>query len=103
MALLDKSLKQIFPSVEKTFSERAKIYFIKEYVKVCTTESFTIIIDSVLSARKESIDAKGNVDPAKFNKLLEDKLKSALIGIFTKRAKAWGESLSEEAFKDMNH
>jgi len=103
MSMMDKSLKELFPSVQKTFSERVKIYVAKEFVKVGSTELLTKIIDAVLSARKDAIDAKGNVDPEIFSKKLEEKLKAALLEVFTKRAKSWGEGLGEEQFKDMFH
>lgn len=103
MSMMDKSLKAFFPSVQKTFSDRVKIYFAKEFVKVCTTELMTKLIDAVISARKASLDAHGNVDPEKFSRKLEEKLKDALLDVFTKRAKKWGESLSEEEFEDMFH
>jgi hypothetical protein len=100
MKLMDKSFLEIFPG-ERTLSSRIQIYISKEIVKLCTTEAFTIITDGVLSAWKESIDAHGNVDHAKFEKLVTEKLKSNLENAFTGRIKKAGEGFSDEVFKDL--
>jgi len=99
MKFMDKSFREIFPG-ERALSDRIKIYVSKEVVKLCTTESATAITDSLLSAWKDSIDAHGKVDYAKFEKLVADKLKANLEKALTSRAKKWGEGFSEEQFKE---
>jgi hypothetical protein len=101
MKMLEKSLNEIYPAVEKTLSQRAAIYFTKEFVKLCTTEFASAIVDSLLSAWKGSLDAKGNVDPKKFEKLVQDKLLSALSNAVKGRLMGWLETLAEDQFKDM--
>jgi hypothetical protein len=101
MKMLEKSLKELYPELAKSLTQRVAIYFTKEIVKLCTTEFASAIAYSLLSAWKESLDAKGNVDPQKFEKLLQDKLQSALSKAIKGRFDSWLETLAEDQFKDM--
>jgi hypothetical protein len=99
LKFMDKSFVEIFPG-ERTLSQRMQVYISKEVVKLCTTESLTATTDSLLSAWKDAIDAHGEIDYAKFEKLVADKLKANLEKALTGRAKKWGEGFSEEQFKE---
>ncbi|HYL65121.1 MAG TPA: hypothetical protein VE077_21105 [Candidatus Methylomirabilis sp.] len=101
MKMLDKSFTAMYPGVEKTLSQRAKIYFTKEFVKVCTTEFASDIADALVSSWKESLDASGKADQEKFAKLVSDKLLSSLTKAFSKRFDSFLEKISEQMFEDM--
>jgi len=96
---MDKSFKVMYPDAQKTTSQYVTIYLSKEIVKLCTTEFASDIVDALVSAWKEALDASGKVDQGKFAKLVSDKLLASLAAIFTKRLDAMFEKIAEEVFE----